>query len=343
MTRGRCLPWVLTATILAALAASGDARAQGAADKAAAETLFEEGRKLMAAGNAAAACPKFASSQKLDPGLGTLLNLGDCYEKVGKIASAWAQFKEAASIAESSGDSRRADVAHKRASALEPRLSRLSILAPAPAPPGLKVWRDGTPIDAALLGMALPVDAGQHVIEAMAPGKKSWRTELKVEGDKASVSAQIPQLEDEPAPAPPVRGTTPSATPIRPDSGAEPGPGGGWSTQRKIAIVSGGVGVVSLAVSGVLGLSARSKWQDAQDRCPGGHCTTQADVDLGSDARSSANLSTVFFGVGLAGLAAGAVLWLTSPDGKEQARATSLSLTPHTGPGLTGLSLRGGF
>src|SRR5690348_15501816 len=73
------------------------ARAEG--DKATAEALFSEGRRLMASGDYAAACEKFAASQKHDPGLGTSLNLADCYEKSGRTASAWAEFRDAASAA----------------------------------------------------------------------------------------------------------------------------------------------------------------------------------------------------------------------------------------------------
>ena len=70
-----------------------------AADTAAAQSLFSDARKLMLAGNFADACPKREESEKLDPGMGTLYNLGDCYEHVGKTASAWAAFDEVANEA----------------------------------------------------------------------------------------------------------------------------------------------------------------------------------------------------------------------------------------------------
>src|SRR5271156_1769624 len=85
--------------------ASGAARAQApappasATDKVAAEALFEEGRRLVAAGSFADACPKFADSERLDPSGGALLNLASCYEKLGRSATAWVTYREAASAA----------------------------------------------------------------------------------------------------------------------------------------------------------------------------------------------------------------------------------------------------
>jgi hypothetical protein len=68
--------------------------------------LFEQGKALVERGNFPDACPKFAESLRLDPGLGTMLWLADCLENNGQTASAWAQFKEAAAAAALSRDPR---------------------------------------------------------------------------------------------------------------------------------------------------------------------------------------------------------------------------------------------
>src|SRR5687768_7618823 len=106
---GRFRRFVSFAPACALWLASG--LAAGASDKAAAEALFDQGVRLMKQNNFADACPKLEESDRIDPAVGTLLYLGECYERVGKTASAWATFREAASIANNSNQADRARVA----------------------------------------------------------------------------------------------------------------------------------------------------------------------------------------------------------------------------------------
>src|SRR6187431_2050565 len=137
-----------------------DATAQASAsDKASAEALFDQGVRLMKQNSFAEACPKLEESNRIDPAVGTLLYLGECYERVGKIASAWATFREAASLATNSNQSDRARVASRRAQDLEPKLSRLSVeLAPEVATiAGVTVKRGAQRLEPSLYGTPLPV------------------------------------------------------------------------------------------------------------------------------------------------------------------------------------------
>ncbi|APR77729.1 Hypothetical protein A7982_03076 [Minicystis rosea] len=177
-----------------------DASAGPAEDRAAADTLFREGRALVKQGKYADGCPKLAASQKLDPAIGTLLALGDCYELAGQTASAWATFNDAGAMARKAGDQRRGDEAARRAGLLEPKLSKLVIeIAPDARAEGLEVRRNGKTIDTALLGAAIPIDPGEQTIEATAPNRKPWVTKVQVEAKPGAVTVRVPALAVAPA------------------------------------------------------------------------------------------------------------------------------------------------
>lgn len=314
----RCL--VLVVTLALPLLARPAHAAGSSSDKAAAEALFAEGRRLMEAGTLPEACSKFEASQRLDPGVGTMLNLAECYEKSGRTASAWAEFREVISAARAAESKEREDLARQRAAVLESKLSRLTIaLSPdAAGVRGLEVRRDGTLIDSAELGSAIPVDPGKHFIEATAPGRQKWFTKIELGSDGAQLSVTVPALADvETSERAPV---LESSTTV--DSATKRGP-----SQRAFAVAAGGVGVVGLAIGTVFGLKANSNWKDAKAACtdyPYG-CSPEADSKR-SSARNSATLSTIgFIGGGLL-LATGAVLWFTA--GSHSERQTSIGVGP---------------
>ena len=90
--------------------------------------------------------PKLEAASKLYSGAGVLLNLGDCYEHLGRTASAWNEFGEAASTAERAGRPTDMAEALHRQRLVEPRLCRLAVSVSSRAP-GLVVTRtDSTSI-----------------------------------------------------------------------------------------------------------------------------------------------------------------------------------------------------
>src|SRR5258708_17658401 len=96
-------------------------------NSAAAEALFEDGRRLMTEGRYGEACSKLEESQRLDPGLGTQFHLANCWQRSGRTASAWALFREVSAEARARGQVGRERVARDRALALEPWISKLVI------------------------------------------------------------------------------------------------------------------------------------------------------------------------------------------------------------------------
>ncbi|HEY8074212.1 MAG TPA: hypothetical protein VIF62_08885 [Labilithrix sp.] len=308
MRKGRLIACVLVAAALTAHAARAADPNEGGA--AAAEQLFQEGRKAADAHRYADACPKFLASQKLSPAVGTLLNLADCYEKNNQLASAWARFHEAIALAQRLNRPDRERTARERADKLEPRLIKLTIVSKTP---NVDVHLDGNAIDPAVLGTPLPVDAGKHTLDATAKGKKTYTTSVDVTERNRAPSVEIPLLEDESQPATPTPGVTP--TPKEPDKlpTEETNDGG---TQRILGIVAIGVGVVGVGVGTFFGLRTGSQWNDAKAHCSGFDCDATG-VDLAGQAQTSGNVSTVAFIVGGVFAAGGLALYFTAPSGTK--------------------------
>ncbi len=299
--------------VLAAALATTTAFADAPGDpKAAAQALFEEGRAAVEASRFAEACPKFAESQRLDPGLGTLLWLADCYENNGQTATAWGAFKEAAAIARLRVDARQ-QVAIERAAALEAHLSRLTILAPSGAVlAGLDIRRDGAPVASLLWGEAVPIDPGSHTIDVRAPGKKAWSTVVDVPVESKTVQVTVPALVAESRPvvvATSVMSVTPSVS----------------QTQRWVGLGTGALGLVALGFGTYLSFSAKATYDAAARE---GHCSSSNVCDKeGTQDRKSAfdqaTASTIAFVAGAVAVAGGIVLIVTAPRSP-----ISMTITP---------------
>ena len=267
----------------------------------AAESLFREGRALADKGRFEEACDRFARSQQLDPAVGTLLNLGECYEQVDKLATAWLAYRQATALAVTRKDERRASIARSAAARIEPRLALLSIASPKATPPGMTVTRNGVRVDPAAFDALLPVDPGLQTIEVTADERKTWQTTVELrEGERSTV--QLPDLER----------TTPVAQTPAPQDDSSGG------TQRAVAIgleIGGGAVLTTGLVFGAL---AFARWDSVSEVCPDGKCPSEAarlrkasDAD---EARTFSTISSVATAIGAVGLAAGVVLHLTAPE-----------------------------
>ncbi len=306
------------------LIAAATAHAEDAGDPPRAEALFAEGRRLLAASRFADACPKFAESQRLDPAIGTLLNLGDCYEKMGRTASAWAVFRDAAAEAKRVSDARREAVATERATALALGLVRLTILVPkASQTAGLEVKRDGVTVDPAAWSEATPMDPGWHAIEVTAPGKRRWTLPVTIVANQKATEITVPPLEDLA-----VKAVPGEATPGR--------------SQRLVAVIVAGSGLAALGAGAIFTGVAVAKDHSSAAHCRGNSCDALG-VELRDDALGSASAATAAVIVGLAALGGGAALWLTAPTSAKRLHSTGIQAAPSFGAGLWGATLRGAF
>ncbi len=309
-----------------------------ATDRTLARSLFEEGRRFTQQGRHEDACPKFAESFRLDPASGTQINLAVCHEKVGLTATAWAEFNDALSRAREDRRADREKLAKKRLAALEPLLSKLEVVVPAASQvEGLRVTLDGAEVREPAWGVPTPIDPGEHVVEATAPGRRPWTSRVVVGDVSDRQTIEVPVLELIPV-APAKKDVAPrQPVPVSPsqDAGSTAQPALGW--------VLGGVGIVGLGAGAYFGLQAKSKWYDVEGACPDGRCPDDAarvaNAGLQDEAARAGNISTVAFVAGAACLAAGGWLLWSADSGDDR----PLRVSPAATDAMVGATLRGGF
>jgi len=336
---------------LAFLVAPASAFAQeSAASTAVAQSLFDEGMHATQAGRFADACPKFEESQRLDPALGTEFQLGNCYEKTGRIASAWSLFRDVEGKARLRGQQDRVDVSKGRADALESRLPRLRVEASANEAADLEITRDGVAVGRGQWGVAVPVDAGEHVVIMSRPGRTSAEARVRTaEGEVAVV--RVPELGSGPrvvARALPTGASAEKRDSEAPPAAAHPADKDPSSARKTIALVTAGAGIVGLGVGTALGLAAKSRWDASNDASRSSLCTANDECgpegqSIRSDARRTALIATVVVGAGAAAVVTSAVLFLTAPK-SSPSRARALAVAPTVGPDLRpGFAVHGRF
>jgi tetratricopeptide (TPR) repeat protein len=282
------------AVVVCLLAASGRAAAEPSADdKALATALFREARTLMTEGHTPEACAKFEESHRLDPSGGTILNLALCHEKEGKLARAWSEFSEAIAFARRDYRADREAEAQDHATKLEPRLSRLTVVVPEPSRiEGLRVERDGHELAAPSWSLAIPVDGGEHVIRASAPGRLPWTRTLELAGEAGTASVEIPTLAlAPPPPAPPPTSLERPSSLVAAPSAPEGNP------RRTAAWITGAAAAVQLGVASYYGLQAIS---------------LKSNVNRNDEAIGDANRSTALTITGVLTAGVSAYLFWTS-------------------------------
>jgi hypothetical protein len=327
---------VATSIAIACVLAATSAHAQ--TNQAAATAQFDQGRALMKQKSYAEACKAFETSQKLDPQVGTLFNLADCHAHVGKIATAWLEYRD---VGQRDTNAGRRKEANRRAKELDKRLPRL-VLDIATPPSGFAVTINDD--DATqTIGIESPVDPGKLAIRATAPGYAPFETtkSITVEGKTVHVAIEMTRGGDtvSRSDARPVPASSDDKPAIA--SPAPTAPDGSYREtshrQRNgtiVALAGGG----AVAIGALFGLRARSNWDDAQTLCPAHMCATADERARGDSlvdsARSNAAIATGFV---VAGAAVAAVGIYYAVTGAPQPTTTSLRLAPATGGAIVGL------
>ncbi|MBA3457068.1 MAG: PEGA domain-containing protein, partial [Deltaproteobacteria bacterium] len=314
------------------------------AQSAEAEVLFRDGRKLIKQGKVAAGCDKLAASERLEPSIGTLLNLGDCREKLGKIASSWAAFRKAEAMAKRAGrEEKRQLEARNRALKLEPHLANLVIQVNLKID-GLVIKRDGLVLEPGAWNTPVPVDPGSYQIVVEAPGYKPWRSEVTVL-HKSKRILTVPTLERvvvAVAPPPPARPVVSAPVMISP-----PPPRAAltmrtrqpssFTGERKLAVALGLVGGGAIGAGVYFGMQSRNLQRDSDAICPLVVCADPEGLRLNNRAQSAATRANIFYIAGGIAVASAVVLFVVG--GPEQRTV----VTPTAGRDEVGVSVAGSF
>jgi tetratricopeptide (TPR) repeat protein len=285
-----------------------------AAQNKKADALFKQGKTALAEKKYAEACTAFEQSFKLDPTIGTQLNIGLCYEEWGKLATAYRAYRDAQKKAEETDDDRAPRIA-ERADAIERNVPRLTVRSSTsgPVPKDLVVKVDGDELTA--LGEPLLVDPGDHLVTYQAGDGPERKLTVKLaKGESKEAKLDLPLDMKGPIEVDLQDDKDKDKDIVVEDDTSSVGRG------RRIAgFVVGGAGVLSIGISSYLVLDARSDYNSAI----AAHCNEARECDdVGLDethsARTRANVGTALFALGLAALGGGAYLYFTAPKGIDE-------------------------
>lgn len=328
------IPIVIAALPVSSAAAEPPRVAQR--DATLAEALFREARKLMSERRFSEACPKLEESQRLDPGGGTLLNLGICHARAGKTATAWAELREALGAARNDGRADREDIAKKQLAEIEPRLSHLVVEVPAPARvAGLELKLDGRTLSPAAWGSAFPIDPGDHKVEATARRRQSFTAQITVKAEHDDARITLPVLTEARA-----LDDDPRAPDRKPTVDGASSSGSGLRTG---AFIFGGAALIGIGIGSGFGVDAILKEQRARKDCGTSElCGNKEAVAASDQARRSARIADIAFAAGGVSLATGVVLFLLSRSTGKPAPSAA-RITPIAGPSGGGAVWQGAF
>jgi hypothetical protein len=338
----RVLSAVPAALLLALAPASAHADAS-AADRAIARDLANEGYDALERKDFTTAVERFTRAEALfhvatialglaraQAGLGRLLDASETYRR---IVAEGAPSGAPPAIARALADARR------ELDAIAPRLAGIVINVTGSDQPAVTV--DGAPVAKAALGLKRPVDPGQHVLRATAPGKAPAETTVNLaEGQSQTVTLELRAAAEAPPPdAPPPPVVAPPAPP--PEAPPPPPAASGWPARKTAGVVLMAGGGVAAIVGGALLGAAHGKYSTLNTACPTHKgCSPSLSSDLSSyQALGSASIAS-FVVAGLA-LGTGIALFVTAPKPAPAAGSGGAFVTARVGAGR--LFLEGGF
>jgi hypothetical protein len=315
------------------------AHAQAPAENvAAARTLGVQGIKLADEGNCPAAIEKLERAEALYHAPTMLGRLGECQVQVGQIVIGTENLNRVAREQLPANSPKAFQDAQERARrVLEQALPRIAYLVLHVAPEGIgtTVTVGEGVVPPALLGAERPTDPGTYEIVASAPGYMPAKTTVTLgEGARQEITmtlspdpAQAAKPPEAPAPLP----TSGIASPISTGAPRDSGATARDNTLAYVLLGVGGAGLLTGTITGLLAISKKNDLECRNDRCP------PDQHDTLDSARTMALVSTIGFGVGIAGGAAGTVLLLMGGKEATTAHVGSVTAQPFVAANAVGV------
>lgn len=334
--------------IAACITIARPARADDAADTAAARVLGGDGLILADAGDCQKAIEKLRRAEELHHAPTTAARLGECEIDVGHVVSGTERLQRLLrEPVPADAPPPFVDALTRARRVLDralPRIGSIRVSAPAPAGTKVEVTLDGERLPEALLDNERPADPGHHTIVASARGYFSKTHELNLnDGENVSVTldlvpdpaaqAAARQEAERLAEAKRVQGAAASGSAggvtMPPPA---PPPSNGTTSAAIVAFVLGGAGLAT-GVAG--GLVVAHDASDLSTACgPSKVCPADKQSEI-SSAKTWATVSTVGFGVAGAGVATGLILLLVG-NHHESPSPREATIRPVVGPAYIG-------
>ncbi|HXX69947.1 MAG TPA: hypothetical protein VEK07_22395, partial [Polyangiaceae bacterium] len=231
----------------------------------------------------------------------------------------------------------------------------------------VQIRRDDVVVGPAAWGVASPIDPGDHVIEATAPGKQSWSTHVSVAASADRKTVLVPALDDRANAASDSFAASDSSSssgdsaiasaagpqgPSEKKDAAETAPsnGEGGNSQRVSGWVVGSAGLASLGLGTYFGLEAIAKSNDAKRDCTLSSCTDPGAIQENSTAKADALFADITLGAGIVAVGVATYLILSAPTSGPAASSTDspstqsrLRFAPWVGRSVAGLAAQAGW
>jgi len=317
--------------------------AQGGVSATQGEALYNQGKELIAQKKYHEACERFAASYKLDENQNTMVALAACHDLEGKTATAWGEYLQ---VAQKARGTPAADYATDQAKAIEPKLLKVKLDMKLP-PPDVVLKIDGVAYPKDVIGADLPLDPGEHDVEAKASGKHDWAKHFKLTAAASplTVSVSMEDMTPEELDAEKKKLAGPSG------NAEEITPGDPVKRWIGVGLIAVGVGAIAYGVYAlVAAIDNTSKFKNEGSNI--GTCSAivlppcHVPDSNGLTYADRANRFYIQMGVvgsiGIVAATVGTILVLTSFESKRVVKR-DLHLTPSFGAGYAGFSLNGSF